>query len=122
MFPIKDKDDLRTAYEYLQIAQEVGLSKEKQNEIKWGIREYTHKKKSSKRIVKDDGIDGYILLMELPDFLESKEEAEEYFEQRHVINATPSIYDCTGQAFTSGYKVFKRRNKFFAYHSVSYDV
>ena len=72
--------------------------------------------------MKDDGIDGYILLMELPDFLESKEEAEEYFEQRHVINATPSIYDCTGQAFTSGYKVFKRRNKFFAYHSVSYDV
>lgn len=122
MFPIKDKGDLRTAYDYLQMAKEFGKSKEKQNEIKRAIREYIHKKKPFERIVKDDGIDGYVLLLELPDFLESKEEAEEYFEQRHVINATPSIYDCTGQAFTSGYKVFKRRNKFFAYHSVSYDV
>ncbi len=122
MFPIKNKDDLRTAYDYLSMLKEFHRPAQKQDEVKRAIREYINIEKSFERIVKDYGIDGYILLMELPEFLESKEDAEEYFEERHVIHAIPSIYDCTGQAFTSWYKIFKRRNRFFAYHSVSFDV
>ena len=34
----------------------------------------------------------------------------------------PSAYDCTGQAFTSWYKVFVRGGRFWAYHHVSVDV
>lgn len=122
MFPIKNQDNLRLAYDYLKICEELGMPIGKRIVIKRAIREYLHKKKPSDRIIKDYGIDGYVLLMELPDFLETKEEAEEYFEERHVINAIPSIYDCTGRAFTSGYKIFKRRNKYYAYHSVGFDV
>lgn len=122
MFPIKNKTELRLAYDYLQMSKEFGKSIEKQAEIKRAIREYSHKEVSYDRIVKDYGIDGYVVLMELPDFLESQQDAEEYFEERHVIHAMPSIYDCTGQAFTSWYKIFKRRNRFYAYHSVCFDT
>ena len=122
MFPIKNKDDLRLAYDYLQLSMELEKPIDKQADIKRVIRSYLHKEKSHDRIIKDYGIDGYILLMELPDFLENQEDAEEYFEKCHVIHAFPSIFDCTGQAFTSWYKIFKRRNRFHAYHSVSFDV
>ena len=88
MFPINE-DNLRTAYDYLQMAKEFEKPKEKQDEIKRAIREYIHKEKPFERIIKDDGIDGYVLLLELPSFLESEEDAEEYFEQRYVIHAIP---------------------------------
>lgn len=122
MFPIKSKDDLRLAYDYLQIHKELGSPIDKQSDIKRVIRGYLRTEKSHDKIIRDYGMDGYISLMELPDFLESQEEAAEYFEEVHVIHAMPSIYDCTGQAFTSGYKIFKRRDRFFAYHSVCFDV
>lgn len=122
MFTIKNKEDLRVAYVFLQMLKQYKKPVEKQIETKKAIREYTNKKKPFERIVKEYGIDGYVLLMELPDFLENKEDAEEYFEEHHVIHATPSIYDCTGRAFTSWYKIFKRRNRFYAYHSVCFDV
>ena len=72
--------------------------------------------------MKDDGIDGYVLLIELPETLENLRDAEEYFEERETICAVPSIFDCTGQAFTSWFKVFKRRDRFMAYHSIGFDV
>lgn len=126
MFVIKDKYDLRMAYEYLQVLQELDELErnnriiERQAEIKREIRSYNHREVPF-RIVIDEGMDGYTMLMELPTFLGSKEEAEEYFEANCTICATPSIFDCTGQAFTAWYKVFKRRNRFFAYHSVGFD-
>lgn len=67
-------------------------------------------------------MDGYVVLMELPVFLESEEDAEEYFEGHYAIRTMPSIFDCTGRAFTSWYKIFRRRDRFFAFHSVCYDV
>ena len=85
------------------------------------IRKF-HKKSSDRRIVKDDGIDGYVLLIELPETLGNMRDAEEYFEERETICAIPSVFDCTGQAFTSWFKVFRRRNRFFAYHSIGFDV
>ncbi len=121
MFPIKNKNDLRNAYKYLEILKELRKPIDRMEDVKRAIREYTHKENTD-RIVKDYGIDGYVVLMELPDFLENQQDAEEYFEEGHVIHATPSIYDCTGQAFTSWYKIFKRRDRFYAYHSVCFDV
>lgn len=122
MFPIRNESDLRTAYDYLQIHREQGSPLDKQLDIKRAIRNYLHTERLMSKIVKDYGIDGYVLLMDLPDFLETQEDAEEYFKQRHVMRSIPSMYDCTGQAFTSGYKIFKRRDRFFAYHSVCFDV
>lgn len=127
MFNIRQKEDLRLAYMLLtayETAQEGegDKYKEKMTEIKREIRDFYKKKRIPVTLVKDYGIDGYIILFELPEYLESQQQAEEYFEENEVIKAAPSIYDCTGQAFTSWYKIFKRRNKFFAYHGVSFDV
>lgn len=122
MFPIKNNNDLRLAYNILETYEEYGKNRKKLVDIKRAIREYNHKEKLFERIVEDRGMDGYVMLMELPAFLKSKEDAEEYFEYHHAICSTPSIFDCTGRAFTSWYKVFLRRNRFFAYHSVAYDV
>ena len=48
-----------------------------------------------------------------------KREMRAFFHRRHYY---PSAYDCTGQAFTSWYKVFARGGRFWAYHRVSVDV
>lgn len=130
---VRNSNDLKVAYEVLSIYKEL-LSehekiepkkmksvKEKIAEQKQEIRKF-HKKNSDRRVVKDDGIDGYVLLIELPETLENLRDAEEYFEERETICAVPSIFDCTGQAFTSWFKVFKRRDRFMAYHSIGFDV
>ena len=124
---INNKNDLKVAYEILS-----DLKEREQNErindriknLKRNIREYQRKEnnKSKARIVKDDGIDGYTELKELPETLLSIEEAEEYFEEYECISCRPSIYDCTGQAFTAWYKVFERRGKMMAYHMIVFDV
>lgn len=125
---IRNKDDLRLSYMILNTYKELieecknpEKVSEKIIEQKREIRAFL-KKKSSGKIVKDYGIDGYVALIELPEELEKLQEAEEYFEENEVIHARPSMYDCTGQAFTTGFKVFKRRNRFMAYHSVGFDV
>lgn len=130
---VRNSSDLKVAYEVLSIYSELlseheeiepkkmELVKEKIAEQKREIRKF-HKKSSDRRLVKDDGIDGYVLLIELPETLENLRDAEEYFEECETIYAAPSMFDCTGQAFTSWFKVFKRRGRFMAYHSIGFDV
>ena len=74
------------------------------------------------RIVRDYGIDGYVLLVELPEYLETYEEADEYFMENEYIRPYYTYYDCTGRPFTHWYKLFKRRGRWHAYHSVGFDV
>lgn len=125
---VRNNSDLKIAYEILNTYKELiaehgetELVKDKIAEQKREIRKF-HKKSSDRRIVKDNGIDGYVLLIELPETLGNMRDAEEYFEERETICAIPSIFDCTGQAFTSWFKAFRRRNRFFAYHSIGFDV
>ena len=120
--------DLEIAYEILQIYEEyikkygrTANIEKRITEQKREVRGF-HKIKSDRRIVKDNGIDGFVELVELPEYLKSTEDATEYFEEYEVRHAIPSMYDCTGQAFTSWFKVFKRHNKFFAYQSICFDV
>ena len=130
---VRNSSDLKVAYEILSIYKELlsecgELDPEKMKSVKEKIADQKreirkfHKKSTDRRIVKDDGIDGYTLLIELPETLGNMQDAEEYFEESETISAVPSIFDCTGQAFTSGFKVFKRRDKFMAYHSICFDV
>ena len=121
---IRNKEDLRLAYELLNEWKEWGLGDgQKAMELKKRIRSYLHLPHSS-RIIRDYGIDGYISLMQLPEFLdsESMEEVVEWFESECYIEPTYSAYDCTGRPFTNWYKVFRRLGHWFAYHSVSFDV
>lgn len=120
---ITNQKKLRCAYELLNICREIGYSEEgeKIKEIKREIRKY-HKIHKKEKLIRNDGIDGYVTLIELPDYLENKEEAEDYFGEHHAICAKTSAFDCTGQAFTSGVHIFRRRNHWMAYHSVAFDV
>ena len=121
---IRNNEDLRLAYELLSVYKKSGRGDcPKAEELKKRIRSYLHLPHCS-RIIRDDGIDGYVKLIQLPEFLnsESKEEAIEWFERECYIEPVRSAYDCTGRPFTNWYKVFWRLGHWFAYHSVSFDV
>lgn len=74
-------------------------------------------------MVKSYGMDGYVLKFPLPENITSAEDADEYFREYEYLYYRPSAYDCTGQHFTSWYKIFRKPDgRFWAYHSVSVDV
>lgn len=121
---VHSKEDLRLAYWLLLEYKKAGKGDSpKAGELKKTIRSYQHLPHSTE-IIRDDGMDGYISLMQLPETLDdaSKEDAVEWFENMCYIEPTYSAYDCTGRPFTSWYKVFRRRGHWFAYHSVAFDV
>lgn len=137
---IQDSKDLRFKYEILLLLnriknenESVILDMDSYNdsvyEIKKEIRDYYKEKEEERKewLIKDDGIDGGIVLFELPSEInsikiDSFELAEEYFKAYEYRKCRPSMYDCTGQSFTSWYKIIKRNNKFYAYHCISFDV
>lgn len=126
---VRNKRDLRTAYELLLMVdslEEVESKKlqEFKKNTKKEIRNFYKKQEEEqkRKLVHDNGIDGYTVLYQLPDFLETLEEAIEYFEEEEYIKPTYSMYDCTGKPFTSGYKIFYRNGSFNVYHAISFDV
>ena len=121
MFNINSYTDLKVAYEILGIAYERGMS-QKAADLKHEMRKFSSRPVSERRIIQDDGIDGYTELLPLPEYIETMDEAVSYFEDYEYRPYYPSAYDCTGQAFTSWYKVFVRGGRFWAYHRVSVDV
>ena len=71
----------------------------------------------------DNDYDHFIKVFPLPDDITTPEEADEYFRECEYIHYRPTYYDCTGQWFTSWYKVFRKPDgRFWAYHSVQADV
>lgn len=121
MFKINNYHDLALAYEILELAFERGKN-EKAVELKREMRAFTNKPLSDRRFVQDYGMDGYVVLFPLPEYVKTMDEAKDYFEECEYIHYRPSAYDCTGQAFTSWYKLFVRNGRFHAYHSVAFDV
>lgn len=91
-------------------------------DLKREMRTFSHRPVSERRIIHGDGIDGYTELLPLPEYIETMDEAVSYFEDYEYRPYYPSAYDCTGQTFTSWYKVFVRGGRFWAYHRVSVDV
>lgn len=121
---IRNSQELRAAYECLQLLHEIGAAGHpKVAELKREIRSFHHLPHSS-RIIKDYGIDGYVELSLLPSCLDVYDEhgVAEWFEAHCTLRAAPSMFDCTGQAFTNWFKLVRRRGHWFAYHSVSFDV
>ena len=81
---IRSENDLKLAYETINsfkemmpMAQKPDAALEYIKELKRDIRGFFRKEKEKlqRRLVKDNGIDGYIVLMQLPLFLNSKEDA-----------------------------------------------
>ena len=137
---IQNSEDLRIKYELLLLLNRFKnenesdiLDMDSYNDyvykIKKEIRDYYKEREKDRKewLIKDDGIDGGIVLIELPSEInsvkiDSFELAEEYFKAYEYRRCRPSIYDCTGQSFTIWYKIIKRNNKFYAYHSIGFDV
>ena len=80
---IRSENDLKLAYETINsfkemmpMAQKPDAALEYIKELKRDIRGFFRKEKEKlqRRLVKDNGIDGYIVLMQLPSFLNSKED------------------------------------------------
>lgn len=140
MAPIKNDSDYRRGYEFLNILTEglnaggFGKPDRIRSEIenaKRELRRWAHRDNTvdvgmgfmvQRRIVKDEGMDGYVELVSIPEVFDTAEDADEFFKDFLEIQCCPSMYDCTGQAFTSWYKIFRRAGQFWAYHSVGFDV
>lgn len=126
---IRHDQDFRLAYEILSILRENADRVDDPErlakviiETKRAMRRYSHRDvEYERRIIKDNGIDGFISLERLPKDVRDTEEANSFFEQFMTYAYTPSPHDCTGQAMTNWYKVFRRGDGFYAYHSVSFD-
>ena len=70
MFKINSYTDLKVAYEILEIAYESGRS-QKAADLKREMRAFFHRPVSERRIIQDDGIDGYTELLPLPEYIET---------------------------------------------------
>ena len=130
MYSVSNNKQLGVAYVLLRYyeaglkgaARDKELITENAKEVKRAIREYVGRPASESQIVKDYGIDGAIVKFPLPERITTADEADAYFMDNCYIKARPSAYDCTGQAFTSWYRIVKIRGRYFAYHSIGYDV
>lgn len=142
MTAIMNDRDYRRGYEFLCILTEADRSTRSDPakleklivDTKRELRTYAHRDSAidvgmgfmvKRRIVKDYGIDGYVELVSIPevfDTLDGEDGAEAFFKDFLEIQCRPSMYDCTGQAFTSWYKLFWRNGQYWAYHSVCFDV
>ena len=70
----------------------------------------------------DNGIDGYIELLQLPEEITTRETADEWFQYNEYMECVPSAFDCTGQRFTNWYKLIERNGRWWVYHSILVDV
>lgn len=78
--------------------------------------------KPERHVVLDNGIDGYIELIQLPEKIKTKEGADGWFRCNEYLEYIPSAYDCTGQKFTNWYKLVNRNGRWWVYHSISVDA
>lgn len=131
---ITNKKDYRIKYGMMEIIEKSDTENKEAFVIasKKRLREYTHFDKTrfvydkkyeiNARLVKDDGIDGFVELVQLPKECETYDDAKEFFENNLYLESPYSAYDCTGCMFTSWYYIFKRNERYFAYHRVSRDI
>ena len=140
LFDITDKASFRNGYKFLSILENPDFRAQHHYKdvldeytanVKRELRAWAHKEtavdvglgfKVERRVVKDNGIDGFVELVSIPNVFNTVELAEDFFRDFLELNCRPSQYDCTGQAFTSWHKLFKRNGAFYVYHSVAFDV
>ena len=134
MFTITNDEKLRDAYDFLSLlrnnpAPDSAAPEQKAYRAvmiantKREIRAYVNRPASNVRIICGD-YDGHMELVRLPDELDKAHEmdATNWFFNHHYLKGYNSPYDCTGQEFTNWVYLFRRRDHWFAYHSVSRDV
>ena len=74
-----------------------------------------------RRIIKGDW-DFYLVKIYCPEWIETMEDAEEWFNDCERIEMIYYPWDCTGQWFTSWHRIFCVNGKWICYHDVAMDV
>ena len=127
---IRTDKDLALAYRMLHgmadmIESVTGITdRDKVNEaVRWlkaDIRKYQHEQDAKRvyTLVKDYGYDGHIVRFDMPDV----DDPEGWFDDNERLTMRPSMYDCTGQAFTSWHEFKTLGGRKVCYHSIAYDV
>lgn len=119
MFKITSYADLKVAYSILAV---VRSKSQDAAELKREIRKFCHRPVSERRIIQDNGSDGYIELLPMLQYLETMDEAVNYFENYEYRRSRCHLYGCTDQVITVWYKVFIRDGRFWAHHYVGMDA
>ena len=135
MIKITDNATFRQGYEWLSFISKHHEDAMKiqgfEADLKREIRKWAHRPKEvnvglgfmvERRLVHDNGIDGYVELIRFPEGFDTEESAKDFFKEFIEVECLRSAYDCTGQPFTGWYKLFRRHGRFHAYHCVCYDV
>ena len=124
---IRNNDDLRLAYEILGIYAE--WDREADFKAKWSdriiflkreIRAFTNAE-NKRPVVAFSDEDSVTYLQILPKNIQTAEEADAFFYD-YMERVICSPYDCTGELFTVGHKAFRRRGRFYVYHTMGVDV
>lgn len=122
---INSKNDLLTAYVLVHALGKIQQTPKVKHQIatlKYFIRKYNRNGTPEyPRAIKGD-YDSCILLDKLPANISNKTEAVNYFERNCYVPVPYSTYDCTGQAFTTRFKVFQRHGAWYVYHFMARDV
>lgn len=126
---IRNNVELKSAYDMLMWLDECPTLPQReaiQREIKQAIRYYRDRceiRNAHNRLVKDYGIDGFVELQALSSNIGRNdiESAEEDFMEHWYIDGPNVPWDCSGQMFTSWYKLVYRDNRWWAYHRVAVD-
>ena len=121
---------MKSEYQWLHLLEEFakqpGCNKEEAQkaiiEQKRKIRRITNRPIGVGAVLRND-FESCIFKNPFPEYITTREEAIEYFEEYERLHYYPSPYDCTGQRFTSWYKVFRKPNgEWWHYHCISMDV
>lgn len=87
---------------------------------KRAVRAYLHRE-DDRRVIQWD-YDGCVMRIEVPQGVETVEEAEAWFDATERLTCRPSQYDCTGQKFTVWHRIITLGGRLVCYHCVGIDV
>ena len=106
--------DIKTGYEYINLANARHRDVPSMRDFKRALREYLREIDDPyRRIIKSDCDECIELVVLGTDTGETEAEADAYFRETEFI---PMHY--TGKLFTDWYKIFKRSGMWMAYHCI----
>ena len=130
MFTVRAKEEARHAYRIMRYMVNDAGCESLVKEVKRALRQYAKHSTHiidvdgytyERRIVKDNGIDGFVELVTLPDSIQDKQDANDFFDAYIKKECVWTPYDCSGQLFTAWHHIFKRNGRWCVYHCIACD-
>lgn len=124
---INDKTDARIAESIIretERSERIDLPgvQEIVKEWKQALRKYYHRPMDKGRVIQYDDYGYMTSLFPLPEHVQDREAAEDWFDYNERRECIASPYDCTGQVFTIWHKMVYRRGQWWCYHHTGMDI